>query len=101
MGDLISPVEIVRGGNRRQHCVEELSYHGADGKIVVINHHSPLVSVGGKWMYGDYRNLPDIKKGFSYNLFNNKWGTNFKMWCEDDCCFEYTVKITGECKPAI
>lgn len=93
MGTLVSPVDVVNGGNRRQHCVEALEYRGADGRITVENIHSPLVSAGGRFLYGDYRPLPDIAKGFSFNLFNNKWGTNFKMWCEDDCCFEYVIDV--------
>ena len=93
MGHMVSPVDVAKGGNRRQHCVEEMSYHGADGRISVKNIHSPLISVGGKWIYGDYRSLPDVKEGFSYCLFNNKWGTNFKMWCEDDCTFEYLIQF--------
>lgn len=93
MGTLVSPFDVVRAGNRRQHCVESLEYSGADGRLTVENIHSPLVSVGGRFLYGDYRPLPDIAKGFSFNLFNNKWGTNFKMWCEDDCCFEYVITV--------
>lgn len=93
MGQMISPLDVVKGGNRRQHCVEEMCYEGADGSIVVKNVHAPLLSVGGRWLYGDYRTLPDVKNGFSYCLFNNKWGTNFKMWCEDDCTFEFVIEI--------
>lgn len=93
MGEMVSPLDVARGGNRRQHCVEEMCYEGADGHISVKNVHAPLISVGGRWLYGDYRALPDVTEGFSYCLFNNKWGTNFKMWCEDDCTFEYVVEI--------
>lgn len=96
MGHLVSPLDVVRGGNRKQHCVEEMVYDGADGRISVKNHHSPLISIGGRWLYGEYRELPDVEKGFSYCLFNNKWGTNFKMWCEDDCSFEYTVEVENK-----
>ena len=93
MGQLISPIDVAKGGNRRQHCVDEMVYEGADGKISVKNIHSPLISIGGRWLYGDYRPLPVMEDGFSYCLFNNKWGTNFKMWCEDNCCFEYILWI--------
>lgn len=96
MGQFISPVDVVRGGNRRQHCVEEMLYEGADGRISVKNIHTPLVSIGGRWLYGDYRTLPDVSAGFSYCLFNNKWGTNFKMWCEEDCTFEYVITIDNK-----
>lgn len=93
MGQVISPVDVAKGGNRRQHCVEEMCYEGADGHISVKNIHAPLISVGGRWLYGDYRTLPDVADGYSYCLFNNKWGTNFKMWCEDDCTFEFEIDI--------
>lgn len=86
MGETILPMDVVRGGNRRQHCVEKMSYDGADGSIEILNLDSPLVSMGGRRLYGRCRELPDMTKGFSYCLFNNKWGTNFPMWCEDDGC---------------
>lgn len=95
MGQLIMPLDVVKGGNRRQHCVEEMYYDGADGQISVKNIHAPLISVGGRWLYGDYRMLPNVSDGYSYCLFNNKWGTNFKMWCEEDCTFEYEIRITN------
>ena len=28
-----------------------------------------------------------------FNLFNNRWGTNFKMWCSDDCLFDFVIRI--------
>jgi hypothetical protein len=93
MGQYISPLDVARGGNRKQHCVEEMHYTGADGTISVKNIHAPLISVGGRWLYGEYRELPQVENGFSYCLFNNKWGTNFKMWCEDDCAFEFEIAL--------
>lgn len=96
MGTLVSPLNVLRGGNRLQHCVEKLVYDGADGRMEIESVHAPLVSAGGRNLYGDYRRLPDMEKGFSFNLFNNKWGTNFSMWCEDECRFEF--KITASVK---
>ena len=93
MGEMIDPMKVLCGGNRRQHCVESVDYAGADGKMNVTSVHAPLVSVGGRWLYGDYRPQPDIAQGFAWCLFNNKWGTNFKMWCEDDCAFEFEIEL--------
>lgn len=94
MGTQVSPLNVLRGGNRLQHCVEKLAYEGADGSMEIESLHAPLVSVGGRNLYDDYRELPDLKKGFAFNLFNNKWGTNFRMWCEDDCKFEFRIAIS-------
>lgn len=96
MGQEISPLEVVRGGNRRQHCVEKLVYDGADGTIELKNQDSPLVSMGGRRLYGGCLELPDMGKGFSYCLFNNKWGTNFPMWCEDDGWFQYSLNLKNK-----
>lgn len=93
IGESVSPMDVLKGGNRMQHCVEEMDYDGADGKIVVRNVHAPLISVGGRNLYGEYRQLQDVNKGFSYCLFNNKWGTNFKMWSEDDMAFVFEIEL--------
>lgn len=93
IGELVSPLDVVRGGNRRQHCTEALCYDGADGMIEIKNQDSPLVSTGGRRLYGGCCQLPDMTKGFSYCLYNNKWGTNFPMWCEDDGYFYYEIEI--------
>lgn len=93
MGTSVSPLDVVKGGNRLQHCAQVITYAGADGKARIESIHAPLVSVGGSNLYDDYRIIPDLSKGFAYNLFNNKWGTNFKMWCEDDCRFEFVLKL--------
>ena len=29
--------------------------------------------------------------GIRFNLFNNKWGTNFAMWCERDMVFRFIL----------
>ena len=34
-----------------------------------------------------------MEDGFYFNLFNNRWGTNFKMWCSDDCLFDFVIRI--------
>jgi hypothetical protein len=93
IGESISPLDVAKGGNRMQHCVEEMNYAGADGRITVRNIHAPLISIGGRRLYGEYRELPKIENGFSYCLFNNKWGTNFKMWSEDDYSFDFEIEI--------
>lgn len=96
MGAEVSPLNVVKGGNRLQHCVESLRYQGADGRICVKNLHAPLVSVGGRQLYTDCEQLPDMEKGFCFNLFNNRWGTNFPMWCEDDGFFQFEIIFNGK-----
>lgn len=93
MSKMISPLDVVKGGNRKQHAVEKLIYNGADGYIEVENLHSPLVSIGGRNIYEADEKVNELSNGFYYALFNNRWGTNFKMWCEDDCRFRYIIRF--------
>lgn len=97
MGQPVSPLHIVRGGNRKQHCVQELTYRGADGEIRLIPYHSPLVSVGARNLYTMDHKVDPLENGFYFNLFNNRWGTNFPMWCEDACSFTYEIRLAGNC----
>ncbi|WP_409193830.1 hypothetical protein, partial [Clostridium perfringens] len=90
---LISPLNVLKGGNRNQHCVEALYYHGADGVLEIKNLHSPLVSIGGRNLYKMDHKVNNLENGFYFNLFNNRWGTNFKMWCEDNCYFDFEIRI--------
>lgn len=93
LGETVDPMEVVRGGGRRLHAVEKVTNRDQLGTFTVINEHAPLVSLGGHFLYEDNRPLPDLEKGFSYLLYDNRWGTNFKAWCEDDARFEFRVKL--------
>lgn len=93
LGEAVSPFDVVKGGNRKQHCVEAMEYRGADGSVTVENIHAPLVSIGGRNLYEMDQKTDSLENGFYFNLFNNRWGTNFSMWCEDECQFEFLLKI--------
>lgn len=91
LGMPVSPFDVVKGGNRKQHCVDKLVYSGSDGSITLDSLHAPLVSIGGRNLYEMDNKVNDISNGFYYTLFNNRWGTNFKMWFEEDCAFRYEI----------
>ncbi|MGL4737610.1 MAG: DUF5054 domain-containing protein [Cellulosilyticaceae bacterium] len=91
LGMPLSPLDVVRGGNRKQHCVDQLVYKANDGEIILNSLHAPLVSMGGRNLYEADNKFNDLANGFYYALFNNRWGTNFKMWFEEDCSFKYEI----------
>lgn len=39
--------------------------------------------------------LPDYSGGVRINLHNNKWGTNFPMWCEGTLQFRFRLGLTA------
>jgi hypothetical protein len=90
LGQPVSPLEVVSGGNRHLHAVGR-GVSVRDGQQMEINTlDAPLLAPGEPSLL-DYTNLlPDLQKGLHFNLYNNVWGTNFPMWSEDDGLFRFT-----------
>ena len=92
-GRPVSPVRIARGGSRRLHCVEELRYADAKTAISVIPEHAPLTCLGEPCLYNTDDDFGDLDRGAHFLLFNNRWGTNFKQWFEDDVRLSFKTTI--------
>ena len=88
-GCLVTPNEVTHNGSKNLHAVQSVEM----GDFEIINHHSPLVSVGkGKILEFDNK-FEDVKKdGLSFVLYNNVWGTNFPLWYEDNAKFAFEIK---------
>jgi hypothetical protein len=41
------------------------------------------------------RTRPSFAEGIRFNLHNNKWGTNFPMWCEGDIVARFRLWVTS------
>lgn len=33
----------------------------------------------------------DLSRGFAFLLYNNRWGTNFKQWFDEDMRFSFDI----------
>ena len=93
LGEIIDPLKVVECGNRNYHCVKEVNFtlDGLDINIVPLD--STLLSLGEMRLYDFNQNYADPKKGFHFNLYNNLWGTNFKMWYEEDIISRFKIVI--------
>lgn len=91
----VSPLNVVSGGNRKLHAVEKLTCETATERLVVTPHDSPLVSVGGRYLYDVSDTFGHLEDGFWFLLCNNRWGTNFPQWFEDDMRVSFTVSMRG------
>lgn len=89
----VDPAEVVRNGNRKQHVVPEWKYEAADGSITLRSLHAGLCSVGARNIYVFDNKVDDIAGGMYYCLFNNRWGTNFKTWCEDEVSLTFEMQF--------
>lgn len=87
LGMPINPYDVTEGANRKLHSVEKLHY----GDMEISSLHAPLLSVGGKNIYDTHDNYLDAKKGMYYVLYNNRWGTNFRLWYEENAGFEFEI----------
>ena len=92
MGRLLSPTRVLSGGNRQMHAVENLELPGVM-KLGSVD--APLVSVARPNLYAVDDVIEDVKKGFWFCLFNNRWGTNFPQWFEEDMRWEFTLTLEG------
>lgn len=90
MGRLLSPTHILSGGNRQMHAVENLELPGVM-KLRSVD--APLVSVGRPNLYAVDDVIEDVKQGFWFCLFNNRWGTNFPQWFEEDMRWEFALTL--------
>ncbi|MDQ6421431.1 DUF5054 domain-containing protein [Paenibacillus sp. LHD-117] len=94
LGQLLSPLEVVKNGNRNLHAVHSGVYYcGSDGKVQIETLDAPVVSPGEKRLLQFDNSFAPLDGGMHFNLHNNIWGTNFPMWFEEDMKFRFSIKI--------
>jgi hypothetical protein len=94
MGERISPLEVVKNGNRNMHAINSgVYYHGADGVASILSVDAHIVSPGERRLLIFDNNLPPLDGGFHFLLHNNVWGTNFPMWYGEDSKFRFTLSF--------
>ena len=92
-GSLVSPFDVVKGGNRAMHAVlGGLQYQGPEGTLGIETLDAPVVALGRKHPWYYTTDQPDLAKGFHFNLFNNAWGTNYVQWFGEDMRFRFKLR---------
>jgi hypothetical protein len=95
LGTLVPQRQVVTGGNRRLACARRIVCKKTDSAAELVSIDAPVVSVGEKSLYRADDKLPDPSCGFYFLLYNNRWGTNFKQWFEEDMRFSFISSICG------
>lgn len=94
MGARISPLEVVKNGNRNLHAVNSgVYYQGADGKVSIETLDAPLLAPGGKRLLQFENSFVSLDGGMHFLLHNNVWGTNFRMWYEENAKFRFKISL--------
>ncbi len=94
LGGIVDPAkDIVPGSNRHLQWLRTgMAVFGEDGYGVgICPLDAPLVSLGepGCWKFSkDY--VPD-KANVYFNLFNNQWTTNFRLWNQGDITASFVL----------
>lgn len=90
LSQIINPLEVISKGNRELHATDgDVKF--SDITLTTVD--APLLAMEKPSIFAFYNQLPDVKKGVWFNLFNNQWGTNFPQWYEDDARFRFELKI--------
>jgi hypothetical protein len=97
LGQWLSPLEVIRDGNRHLHAVGKgirTVDQGAQIQIMPLD--SALVAPGQPSFLNFTNRQPNLRQGFHFNLHNNLWGTNFPMWYEEDARFRFLLSIHAQ-----
>lgn len=94
LGQWIDPRDVVSSGNRSLHAVEDdIRYADAEGSLTITTWDAPLVAPGKPSLLDFPNTLPEVGDGVHINLFNNVWGTNFRMWYDEDTRFRFQIQL--------
>ena len=94
MGMRVSPLEVVRDGNRHLHATSQgVEYEDGDCYLHINSLDAPLVAPGQRSLLDSNNRKPAPGQGMHFNLYNNIWGTNFPMWYDEDARFRFLINF--------
>jgi hypothetical protein len=94
IGSHVSPLQVVRNGNRNLHAVGSgVQYQGADGLAMILTLDAALVAPGERRLLEFDNTFASMDQGWQFNLHNNIWGTNFPMWFGEDMKFRFSLHL--------
>ncbi|PXA99097.1 DUF5054 domain-containing protein [Nostoc sp. 3335mG] len=83
---------VERGGGQLQ-AVEAVETSAAGEPVRLTLLDAALVAPADAPFMPFQPQRPDYSSGVRVNLYNNKWGTNFPMWCEGDFAFRFRLDL--------
>ena len=94
LGLWLPAANIIGNGGGALHAASSVRASldsGATLQITPLD--SPLVAPADAPFMSFAATPPDFSAGIRCNLHNNKWGTNFPMWCEGTLRFRFDLEI--------
>jgi hypothetical protein len=94
MGQSIDFRDVVKNGNRKLHAIQEgVRLQDGTNNCSIASLDAPLVAPGERNFLNFDNHLPEVSEGVHFCLHNNAWGTNFRMWFEDDMKYRFVFKV--------
>lgn len=94
LGELVSPLDVVRNGNRTLHAVGSgVYYDDGERRLAIKSFDAPLVAPGRRALLTFDNRQPPLRLGMHFLLANNVWGTNFPMWFGEDARFRFRLEF--------
>lgn len=84
--------EVRRGGGQLQ-AVEEVALVSDEFALNILPLDAALVCARSHAFMPFQPDPPDWSQGVRFNLYNNKWGTNFPMWWEGAVAFRFQLSV--------
>lgn len=95
LGLWLPAANVVRnGGGALQAAMAVRAAVPPDSELHVASLDAPLVAPADAPFMTFMNAPPDFSAGLRFNLHNNKWGTNFPMWCEGTLRFRFDLQIS-------
>lgn len=101
IGTQISTRDIVSHGGRQLHAIGTGATCTRHNELIKVRSlDAPLAAFGKPEIIDFDDRIASPTEGIHFNLFNNVWGTNFRMWFEDDARFRFNLRFNPEQPPA-
>ncbi|WP_180901927.1 DUF5054 domain-containing protein [Martelella soudanensis] len=86
----------VNGGGQLQAIFAAQCRPASGPGLEIVPLDTPLVAPHGQPFMPYAKEPAAYDSGIRFNLYNNKWGTNFPMWWEGDMQARFHLSVTGK-----
>lgn len=94
LGGALNPIDVVKGGGSQLHAIQDaVTYTEGGSQWVFESLDAPLVAPGKPELYRYGQKGLLMNHGIHFNLWNNKWNTNFPYWSEDSLKFRFGLRL--------
>jgi hypothetical protein len=95
LGAWVDPCGTIENGGHQLHGIDRYVRRGS---FLIESFDVPLVGVGKPDILTFKERADAHSDTVSFNLYNNKWGTNFPMWYDDRIDCEFLIRAASSWK---